>query len=417
MKRKIYRGWIVAICCTMLAFSINAMGNNSMSFYITPVAEAFGVNRVSMNTAMFTVGMFVRTIVGFFYGKLEKKFGTKPLMFFGCSMALLAYFMFSRSTGLLSIALGSGIYGIAHSIGTFGAYNTIINNWFIERKGLMIGFVNMSIGLGGMVISPLVGGWIQYSGWKNSFLFTGLLIGAIAIPAITMIKVHPTDMGALAYGGNSTVAVAEAVKAKPLLSLGGAMKKGRFWVLVCMQLCVGINGSAILNVVPSLTGAGLDPLYISAVLAVLLSLGIAVGNITSGMLYDKFGLRVMMLVIGGILGTGMLLMTTIGARSSVLLTIIAVMCMGYGNSMSLGTVTHYINNVFGYRTTDFSAMFGFLFAVGSAGSMIGAPISGKIFDLTGSYSGAYLMSAGLLAVTLCLMQVVLMMSKKEVTTS
>lgn len=83
------------------------------------------------------------------------------------------------------------IYGIAHSIGTFSAYNAIINNWFVKRKGLMLGIVNTSVGLGGMVINPLVGSWIQYHGWNASFLYTGLLSAPLHCPLSAWSKFIP----------------------------------------------------------------------------------------------------------------------------------------------------------------------------------------------------------------------------------
>ena len=82
-KRKFFYGWVVAACCVMLAFSINAMGNNSMTFYVTPVSEAFGISRTTMNFALFTTSLFAKTLCGFFYGSFVRKFGVKKLMVVG----------------------------------------------------------------------------------------------------------------------------------------------------------------------------------------------------------------------------------------------------------------------------------------------------------------------------------------------
>ena len=220
-KHRIYYGWIVVLSCSMLAFSVNAMGNNSLSFYVIPLSETFGITRALLNFCLFTVGAITRTVCGFFYGHLVKRFGVKSLMVAGCLMAVGAYVLFSQSTGIVMIALGSGLYGLAHSIGTFSAYNSIINNWFIEKRGRVLGIVNVSVGLGGMVINPLASNWILAQGWNASFLFTAMLIAAIAIPALFLVRVTPARMG-LEPLGKPTGAVPASLDSVPKLSLGGA---------------------------------------------------------------------------------------------------------------------------------------------------------------------------------------------------
>ena len=82
-KQKFYYGWIVAACCSLLALSINAMGNNSLSFYVAPLSESLQVSRAALNFSLFTVGTIVRTLLGFVYGSIVKRAGAKPLMWLG----------------------------------------------------------------------------------------------------------------------------------------------------------------------------------------------------------------------------------------------------------------------------------------------------------------------------------------------
>ena len=79
-KYHIFYGWVVAISCSLLAFSINAMGNNSLSFYVAPLSESLQISRAALNFFLFTVGAIVRTVLGFFYGIIVKRIGTKTLM-------------------------------------------------------------------------------------------------------------------------------------------------------------------------------------------------------------------------------------------------------------------------------------------------------------------------------------------------
>ncbi|MBQ9941365.1 MAG: MFS transporter [Christensenellaceae bacterium] len=278
MKKRpsFYYGWVVALCCSLLALSINAMGNNSLSFYVAPLSEALGASRAAINFSVFTVGAIVRTLLGFFYGAIVKRTGIKPLMWFGCLLAVAAYVVFSLADGLLVIGIASGLYGMAHALGTFSAYNAIINHWFIRRKGLVLGLVNTSVGLGGMIINPLASRWIASAGWNASFLYTALLMAVIAIPSLFFVKISPGQKGLAPYGAQDAPAAADPAPASAAapMQLADAMKTLRFWMIAALQFLVGFSvGQSFSMLVPHLNAIHMDPVFLSGTLSVLFALG------------------------------------------------------------------------------------------------------------------------------------------------
>ena len=68
--------------------------------------------------------------------------------------------------------------------------------------------------------------------------------------------------------------------------------------------------------------------------------------------------------------------------------------------------------MFAAQQKDLSALFEFLFAVQTIGIMIGSPVSGMIFDHTGSYAIAYWLSAGLIILMLGLLRIALRLARK-----
>lgn len=412
-QSRIFYGWVVAVACSLLAFSVNAMGNNSLSFYVTPLAEAFGVSRALLNFCLFTVSAIVRTVCGFFYGSISKKFGVKPLMIAGILLAVAAYIVFSQAKGVLMIAVGSGMYGIAHSIGTFSAYNAIVNNWFVEKKGFVLGLVNTSVGLGGMVINPLAGNWIASVGWNYSFLFTAAIIGAIAIPAVCFIKITPEEKGLAALGSENRPKAEPEFKGEKL-TLTGAMKTSRFWMIVAVQFITGFAvGQAFANIIPHLNALNIDKTLVSNVLSIVLALGVSIGCLATGFVFDKFGLRMLFFSIAAVQLTGIVIACFAGVNIPPALLIICVFCVGYGNSITLGTLAHMINYAFGYGKTNFGAIFAWLFAVGNAGTILGSPFAGWLFDIYGTYRMSYIIAGAALILVLVLVNVIINMGKKE----
>lgn len=417
--KKAFYGWVVVICCTLLAFSVNAMGNNALSFYVAPVSKTFGVNRATTNFALFTMGLLTRTIVGLFFGKLAARFGVKPLMVVGLVIALAGYFTYSFASNILMIELGSALYGIAHAIGTLSSYNVIINNWFIKSKGMVLGIINTAVGVGGMVINPLVGQWITRYGWNQSFLNTTMLIAAIAIPSLIFVKESPSQMGQMALGAQETnERKAQANRASdaqgPVLTVRRALRMDRFWLLAAVQLLIGFSmGPCFSNAIAAFLSVGVNAEFVSNVLAVFIAFGVTVGHLTAGWLYDRFGLGTLMDAAAVIVGIGLILMGVVTASSPAPLLIFVVICIGYSNTVSLGTLSHMINNVLATERADFSGLFGCLFAIQNVGIMIGSPVSGMIFDKTGSYRLAYWISALLLIVMLILLRIALRLSKQR----
>ena len=398
-NRKLFHGWIAAILCTLLAFSVNAMGNNSLSFYIAPISDSLGTQRAALNLALFTTSMLTRTIFGFFYGKMCKRFGVKPLMVVALVLVLAAYLLYSQAVNLTMIGLGAALYGIAHAIGTFGAYNVIINNWFVKNKGMALGMINTAVGVGGMVINPLVSNWIATIGWNQSFLNTGILIAVIAIPSLIFIKEKPeTDKEELKHSDAASGSTAAASPVQ-LLSLGGALKDSRFWLIALAQFMIGFAaGPCFSNVVAAVTSAGVDAALISNVLSVVLALGVTVGNLAGGYIFDRYNLQTLINLGCGVVALGMLIMGFANATLATWILILGVFCIGCGNMLSLGTAAHMINTIFGAGKTEFSAIFGCVFAIHNVGSMIGSPIFGMVYDKTGSYRWGYWAALALLLV-------------------
>lgn len=419
-KTKFFYGWIVVLSCTLLAFSVNAMGNNALTFYVASISDAFQVNRATTNFMLFTMGLLTRTVLGLFFGRLTARFGVKRLMVAGIGFVIAGYMAYAFAGNIMMIGLGSALYGIAHAIGTLSSYNVIINNWFTKNKGLMLAVINTAVGVGGMVINPLVSGWIQRFGWNQSFLNTIILIVAIAIPSLLFVREapHTTDTpepvkGAPPAEGKPAKPIAVEPEG-PVLALRQALHETRFWLLVAIELLIGFSmGPSFSNAIPALRALGVEPALVANVLSVLIAFGIVIGHVSSGLLFDRFGLGLLMNVAVGVVSAGMVVMGFMTATSPVPLLVFTMLCIGYGNALSLGTLSHMINSVFARERKDFSSLFGFLFAVQNIGVMIGSPVSGMFFDHTGSYQYAYWLSVILLILSLVLLRLTLRLADRK----
>ena len=94
--------------------------------------------------------------------------------------------------------------------------------------------------------------------------------------------------------------------------------------------------------------------------------------------FDRFGLSLLMNLAVGIVSAGMVVMGFMTAMPPVPLLVFTMLCIGYGNALSPGTLSHMINSVFARERKDFSSLFGFLFSVQNIGVMNWLARSGRV---------------------------------------
>lgn len=84
--------------------------------------------------------------------------------------------------------------------------STLINRWFVEKKGLAMGIAFAGSGLGAMILIPITSHIIEKVNWVTAFYFLALILVAINVPvAVFLIKNRPSDIGLLPYGAKEAV--------------------------------------------------------------------------------------------------------------------------------------------------------------------------------------------------------------------
>lgn len=74
----------------------------------------------------------------------------------------------------------------------------VISNWFKKRRGMAIGIMSAGIGAGGLVLAPLLGGYlIPNFGWRMAYLALALFLAALIPLALLVIKTEPSEVGAV----------------------------------------------------------------------------------------------------------------------------------------------------------------------------------------------------------------------------
>ncbi len=385
----LFYGWVIVAAGCLVMAVVMGIVYNCFSQFIKPVCEDLGFTRqaMSMNQTFLSLTQIGVALV---WGRVLAGFGKKldKLMLFWAVVGPIAYYCFSFATQIWVFYIISVIMSIVMNMVTTLPLSYILSNWFEEKRGLATGICFMGSGIGGMILNPLLGRWLEQYGWRMSFRILAVVMAVVAIPCVMLIRVRPEDKGLkpLDYrerpSGETT-----GTEVMGGSTLAEAKRMPKFWLLVLCGMMMTMGNSTIVQTLsPHLTDSG----YSTAFAAAMVSIGmgaLALGKVVLGQMFDKLGTRTTALIAAamGLVGlTGMIF-----CRRSYLF--VCMIFLGIGFACSYGSVgnTIIIQNIFGRK--DFSAILGLYTAFVGVGGSISPMVNGASVDRFGSYRPAFML--------------------------
>jgi MFS family permease len=349
-------------------------------------------------------------------GPLLPKVGPKPLMIAGSVIvaAALVIFANAHSPAVLyaaGVVLGLG-YGLSYQLVPI----VWVNNWFVAKKGLVVGLVTGGTGIGGMIWSfmvPALGGQPapDNESFRMGYYVMAIVVVGLTIPTTLFLAVDkPSDVGLRPLGAPSVQeAVASATSAKPLpgFTFPQAMRSPWLWVIFATSVLLGIVHAAAQIMAPYLTGkvtaplstGGLaQPLGYYSVLMMLWTLGLIILKPTLGVLNDRLGVLWAMVITLGMQAAFFLFLPNFGAYGTVV-PMIAMFFMSAG--MSNGTVQPPLITANAMGPKAFGKIWSVTGTAYTLGMAVGAPIWGLFYDAaTKSYARGFYLAPFALAIVI-----------------
>ncbi len=181
------------------------------------------------------------------------------------------------------------------------------------------------------------------------------------------------------------------------LSFIQAIKTSRFWIfgliLFCFFYC---EESIIVHIVPHAGDIEITAIIAASILSFIAGISI-IGRLGIGFISDRIGSRLAITACLSLITVALIWLLFVG-EIWMFYVFAVVFGLAYGGFVSLLTVV--AAELFGLKSLG--TMLGGLFFVGLIGGAIGAPLSGSIFDITGSYRIAFL-----ICVVICTVAVIL----------
>ena len=396
-SRNLYGG-INAAVCFLIVFCGTGAAALTFNMFTIPVTDHYQISRTSYS---FTISLasVISALCYFGYGPSVKRIGVKRSIVIGLAMYGIGLGLFASGWGVWTLYAKAVLCGIAGVYISSSALIQIINNWFAERRGLIIGLICAASGIGGSVFSPILGIIQENAGWQvTCLILCALVLGCVPVAWI-FLSVHPRDRD-MDYSEESG-----SMDAGNGMSVGQVLKDWRFWLFSAGVFCIHFSMTpSYNNVTPHLIDSGFSPMWVMGIAMAVLLISNAAAKPLMGILNDRLGVLSTVIVTCG-LSTLAPMMMSCADRSGKGFTIAAVILLGLGTPVTTVVIPLIVSRIFGNR--EYNTIIGFLMATGYLGTTLGTPISNYLFDRVGTYQVSYYLCAAMAAVTLILLTAIL----------
>ncbi|MCA3217382.1 MAG: MFS transporter [Burkholderiales bacterium] len=345
---------------------------------VLPVVQAdFGVARAGASLP-YTLLMVGFGLGGIAFGRLADRHGLVPVVLLGTAGLAGGYLLAAASPSLWLFALANGLLlGALGSAATFAPLVADASAWFVRRRGIAVAIAASGNYLSGTLWPPIVQPLVDHYGWRPTYAALGLFC-ALTLPLLAL------RMRARAPAGPAPAAAGRAPKVTPSerpfgLSLGQA----QFVLCTAGVACCVAMAMPQVHIVAYCGDLGYGAARGAEMLSLMLAFGIA-SRLISGAICDRIGgLRT--LLLGSVLqGVALLLFIPFDGLVSlyVISALFGLFQGGIVPSYAVIVREH-------FPPAAAAARIGTVLMATLLGMALGGWMSGKVFDLTGSYEAAF----------------------------
>ena len=271
----------------------------------------------------------------------------------------------------------------------------VISKWFEKGRGVATSLALSGSCLGQFVLVPLITIVVLRSGWRAAHLFLGLVMLVLNIVlALVVIKGDPDQLGEKPFGSGNRDKEKKSDGESPSdenlqdLGLREAMRTFSYWLyFVVMFICGSGDFLVATHLIPLVTDHGISATTAGNMLAWygLMSLG---GILIAGPASDLIGTRIP-IAITFVMRVFLFLM--ILKYQNLVSFYILALAFGFTHLVTAPLTPILLGRLYGF--SHIGLLSGFIFTIHYLAGGFWAYVGGLIFDQTGSYRLAFILSA------------------------
>lgn len=368
-------GWFIVGSGCFISLYISGVIVFGFTAAFEPLVAEFGWSYAQISLAASLRGLEMGFLIPL-AGLLLDRFGPRLVVAAGVLIAGLGMILLSRVDTLWMFYGCFCLLAAGTSVGTSFMMMAVVSGWFKRRAGLAMGLAATGTALGGLLV-PAVALLIDTLGWRQAMLWLG--VGALMIPAplALFFKKAPRDDSA-----DREATAGRGGRPSSAITVGFILRDRPFWIItLAFTWHITVVVAVITHVMPFLGSIGL-PRSSAAILAGVLPMISIVGRIGLGWLGDGADRRRLAATAFVLTAVGVLGLAWAEAGRWWLL---ALFCLAHGLGWggAVPTMPGLLRERFG--NARIGTVLGLAAGIMTAGTMVGAPLAGWVFDTQGTY--------------------------------
>jgi predicted MFS family arabinose efflux permease len=308
---RFHYGWFVAAVVFLVLLA--AAGTRATpSVMMVPLEHQFGWSRATISLAI-SVNIALYGLTGPFAAASMQRFGVRPTLLVALAVMAGGVALSSMMTAPWQMILIWGVMvGGATGVAALTLSATVVNRWFTQRRGLVMGILTASSATGQLVFLPLLAAVAEHHGWRPVVLIVAA-VAAVILPLVALfLPERPASLGMRPYGEAPDAPLASgASTGNPLaLAFGTLISAGKtrdFWLLFFSFFICGAstNGYIGTHLIAMCGDYGMTEVQGASLLA---AMGIfdLFGTTLSGWLSDRFNSRILLFWYYGLRGLSLI---------------------------------------------------------------------------------------------------------------
>lgn len=403
-----YYMWVIVAICFLIEFLVLGFCGGSKKLFLGPITSALGLER-SLFGFNDTCRYVCTAVMSVFFGPLISRFGTKKLVLTGFGVLSLSMTCYAFATNIFMFCVGGCLLGIGMGLTTSTIITAVVRSWCKgPHAGKLLGLVLGANGIGGacatILLTPIITS--DQFGYRTAYLvIVPLLIVTALLTAIFLCDppegVEATPQKKKARGNTWAGIEYSVLRHKPFFY---AALVGVFLTGMMLQGASGIDKAHMIDI-------GLDEAFVTGILSFGMLI-LTCAKLLTGTLYDKFGLRISVLVCDVIAVVAMLaLAVTTPSSMGNFFALIHCICSPLALPLETVMLSLIANDMFG--DASFNKVLGIVTAANYAGFAVCSPLVNLCYDITGTYVPVLYAFAVMMVMVAILFQFAITAAHKE----
>jgi MFS family permease len=390
-----FYGWIiVAVAFVTMGLGVNA--RTAFSLLFPSILTEFGWQR-GVTAGAFSFGFLISAMLSPVLGRAMDSRGPRVVMELGVFAMAAGLMLATLTTAPWHIYLTLGVLVGAGSVCLgFTGEALLLSAWFVRRRGLAMSIAFSGVGVGSMLIMPLLQAIIERSGWRAACWVMGALVLVALAPLNLLTWRRPEDIGLAPDGANGSATTPARGEARNIVdpawaavdwTLRRALGTARFWWLALGYFCALFVWYAVqVHQTKYLVEVGFRPRDAAWALGAVSLAGVP-GQIALGHLSDRIG-REFVWAIGNLGFASTYIALLLLAHNPGFLLLYAMIgaqgLLGYGLTSVIGAIPAEI-----FEGRHYGTIFGTLMLAAIVGGAAGPWLTGVLYDWTGTYAAGF----------------------------